>query len=301
MLFRLAHFSDPHLGPMPLGDVFRDFALKRLVGAGSWHFRRRGQHDAAIADTLRKDILAQAPDHVACTGDLINIASYREFPRALNWLNGFGDGDFVSLCPGNHDAYVKIDAARGLDLFSAYMTGGRDGAFPYLRLKRNVAIIGLNSALPRGIGKASGVLGDRQLNTLATMLEDMGARGFCRVVLIHHPPLAGLAPPRKALQDATALTDVLKSKGVELVLHGHNHEAMHNEFAVMKGTAHVFGVPSASMRRGQKHGAAAWNLYAISRSKGAWQIEVQTRELAHGGGFAEIANKSFSCGAGATA
>jgi 3',5'-cyclic AMP phosphodiesterase CpdA len=98
--------------------------------------------------------------------------------------------------------------------------------FPYVRLRRNVALIGLSTAVPQPLHRASGILGPTQLDALEILLNDLRERGFARVVMIHHPPLPGLASSRKALIDAGQLRNVLEAQGAELVLHGHNHEHM---------------------------------------------------------------------------
>ncbi|RVC83466.1 metallophosphoesterase, partial [Mesorhizobium sp. M4A.F.Ca.ET.022.05.2.1] len=44
-MFRLAHISDVHLGPLP-GVTYRELASKRVVGYVNWQRnRRRHMHD----------------------------------------------------------------------------------------------------------------------------------------------------------------------------------------------------------------------------------------------------------------
>ena len=91
-MFTLAHLSDLHLGPLPRADSWRDYLGKRALGKISWHRRRRFLHDPAIAMAMVADIKAHAPDHVALTGDLINIALKQEFVHAAEWLQGLRCG-----------------------------------------------------------------------------------------------------------------------------------------------------------------------------------------------------------------
>ena len=58
------------------------------------------------------DLKAQAPDHIAVTGDLVNISLAAEYAPARAWLDALGPPQDVTLVPGNHDAYVR-GAARG--------------------------------------------------------------------------------------------------------------------------------------------------------------------------------------------
>ena len=98
MALTLAHLSDVHLGPLPPGAAWENFALKRVVGTLNWKLRRHKLHDPAISSALVADIKAAAPDHVAFTGDLMNVSAYAEFPRAARWLQSFGDPSLDFLC-----------------------------------------------------------------------------------------------------------------------------------------------------------------------------------------------------------
>lgn len=288
MALTLAHFSDVHLGPLPPGAIWDNFAPKRLIGSVSWGMNRTKLHHPAVAQAVVDDIRAAEPDHVALTGDLVNIAAHAEFPRGAEWLKEFGKASWISFVPGNHDAYVRVRWEQGLSHFAPYMEGDMAVAaihtsahsaagFPYVRLRRNVAIIGLSSAKPQSLFKAGGTLGATQLQTLSKLLGDLKAKGYYRAVMIHHPPAPGLAPDRKALTDAGALHDILSSEGAELVLHGHNHRAMVNFIAGREARIPVIGVASASSTGTGKYEPATWNLYHISRNQGNWVTEVSVR------------------------
>ncbi len=298
MLFTLAHFSDVHLGPVSVGDILGSFRLKRLVGGASWHFRRRHLHVNHIADALRADILAARPDHIAFTGDLVNLAARGEFERGQTWLQGFGAPDKISFVPGNHDSYVKNDHATGLGLLQPYTTGdGRQAeiAFPYVRLRRNIAMIGVSSAQPQALWRAGGELGQDQLTALEGMLAELGKKGFYRAVMVHHPPLPGLAVARKALRDSAQFKTAIISAGAELVIHGHNHKAMHTELPTAKGMAHIIGVPSASLVDSGRHEGAQWHSFSIGRSKGVWQTTMSRRRWsAELGGFVDAGSVPLS-------
>jgi 3',5'-cyclic AMP phosphodiesterase CpdA len=108
--FVLAHLSDPHLGPLPQPGM-RELASKRLVGYINWRHGRHRAHRRDALDAITRDIHATQPDHLAVTGDLVNIALQAEFTHARRWLETLGRPVDVSVVPGNHDAYV---AAAGL-------------------------------------------------------------------------------------------------------------------------------------------------------------------------------------------
>jgi 3',5'-cyclic AMP phosphodiesterase CpdA len=280
----LSHLSDVHLGPLPESAAWKDFALKRVIGTLSWKLKRHKLHDPAIAEAIVKDIKAAAPDHVAFTGDLLNVSAHAEFPRAADWMENFGDPQWISFVPGNHDAYVPVKWEQGLGHLAPYMTGDMavpstqlTSIFPYVRLRRNLAMIGLNSAAPQSLTRASGSVGLEQLQTLSKLLPDLKAKGYYRAVMIHHPPLPGLAPQRKALSDAAYLRDVLRDGGAELVLHGHNHHPNVTVLEGREGKIPIVGVPSASMNGDSHYEPAAWNLYEITRNQGKWATQVSVR------------------------
>jgi 3',5'-cyclic AMP phosphodiesterase CpdA len=278
--FTLAHLSDVHLGPLPGGATFENFKLKRIIGGLSWGLHRRKIHLSEVAAAIRADILAANPSHVAFTGDIVNIAASKEFTQGASWLKDFGAGDFVSFTPGNHDAYVPISWQNGLAHFAHHMTSDmrQDEPFPFIRLRRNIAMIGVNSASKQGLFSAGGTVGEAQRKRLSSALKTLRERGFYRVVMIHHPPAPGLASPLRALSDAEEIKVIFEAEGAELVLHGHNHERMLTLLESESGKIPIIGVPSASMTATPQHDIAAWNHYSIARSKGQWQTSVQIRQ-----------------------
>ena len=254
------------------------------------------------------DIKAAQPDHIALTGDLINISLRREFEVGAAWLRRFGTGEEISFVPGNHDAYVHVAPEKGIAQWAAYMApdvnvlpretnpSDRPG-FPYVRQRRNVALIGVSTGVPAALHRASGTVGPGQLEALALILKALRERGYCRVIMIHHPPLPGQCVRRRGLDDCEALAEVLKREGAEFILHGHNHTHMHAELATQTGTAHVLGVPSASNAPGGHKPVAAWYHYRIRRQHGLWQADVTVR------GFDETQNtfvpeRNFTLAAG---
>lgn len=279
MNFTLAHFSDLHLGPLPRGAAFHAFRFKRVIGAASWAFNRRKKHLPGIAEALLRDIHAHRPQHVAFTGDATNIASPLEFPRLRAWLDRLGHPEWVSFTPGNHDAYVPVSPEKGLAYFAPFMAGDMktEAPFPYVRLRRNVALIGLNSAEPRWLHSAEGRLGPTQRHHLRLLLAELRAKGFYRLVMIHHPPGPGMAARLRALTDAPELRNILCEEGVELVIHGHNHRREFHWLEHNNSRVPAIGVPSATMAADAHH-PAEWNLYEISRHKGQWQTRVHIRK-----------------------
>jgi 3',5'-cyclic AMP phosphodiesterase CpdA len=79
----------------------------------------------------------------------------------------------------------------------------------------------------------------------------------------------------KRLTDATALRAVLKRRGIELVLHGHDHVHSTMWLEGADRQIPVVGVPSASALAHGHYPAAAYNLFSITRDGGKWHC-VQT-------------------------
>ncbi len=288
-MFTLAHLSDPHLGPLPRPSVAQ-LLSKRMLGFLSWTYRRKGIHDAAVLEALAADLAQTAPDHVAITGDLVNISLPEEFVRAADWLRRLGPPGVVTVIPGNHDAYVAVPWRQAIGLWGEYMAGssvsgggteiapaGEDG-FPFVRRRGPVALIGVSTACPMPPHSAGGRLGSRQIAALGERLIELARERLFRVILIHHPPFDAKGQHRKRLIDSAAFRAVVGRSGAELVLHGHTHRAGLAKLATPAGSVPVIGVPSASARA--EHGGkghAQYNLYRVDRDGSGWRVEVEVR------------------------
>jgi 3',5'-cyclic AMP phosphodiesterase CpdA len=283
-MFVLAHLSDPHLAPLPFPRP-RELLSKRGLGYINWLRKRRKIHRAEMLAALVADLKDHAPDHIAVTGDLVNLSLPAEYPRARAWLGSLGLPQDVSLVPGNHDNYVRGAADLIQSHWHDFMRGeGADGAaFPYLRRRGPVALIGLSTAIPTGLFMATGQLGNPQLARLAKLLEQSGNEGLFRVVLIHHPPVSRRAQHFKRLRDAAALRATLAQQGAELLLHGHDHVLSLRWLDGERGRIPAVGVPSASEAIPRKHDSAGYNLYRIEGGPGAWRCELCSRGLAPDG------------------
>ena len=290
MGFTIAHITDPHLGPAPLPGL-ADFRLKRFMGYVNWKRGRERLNDMALLARLVADLLAQRPDHVAVTGDLVNIGMPAEFRRAAAWMETLGDPRDVSFVPGNHDAYVPAAMPMLAATFARWTTDdcGRSG-FPYLRVRGEVAIIGLTSGVPTAPLMATGKLGRAQLDAFAALLQETGAKSLARVVLIHHPPLAKGAPPLRGLTDAAAFEGVIAAHGCEAILHGHTHKRHVRLLPspaskTVDGRAPVIGAPSAAAATHDPRYRAAYHLVRLAREGERWRIVARARGLALDGDY----------------
>ena len=287
-VFTLAHLSDIHLSPMPrikCGHLLS----KRVLGYVNWHRGRKHMHRRDILEMLTRDLIAQKPDHIAVTGDLVNLGLPEEYLRAAKWLRHLGTPELVTAIPGNHDAYVHMHPDTSTGHWRPYMESNDagealqstpEGGFPFVRRIDDICIIALSTAVPTMPFIAAGSLGNAQLEYLAKALDRLGREGLFRVVLIHHPPLPGQAGWRRGLRDAPKLQDVLRTHGAELVLHGHNHRQSVHELETVSGPAVIVGVPSASEPVDGPTRGARYNEYNIERAGNGWYVEMVGRAAA---------------------
>lgn len=282
-MFRIAHFSDPHLAPLPAPTALQ-LISKRVTGYVNWRRNRHRAMHGHVLEDLLADIHAANPDHICLTGDLVNLALPEELVRAADFLKITGEPSRVSLVPGNHDAYVPGALKRALHLWGPYCTGDdRDApAFPYLRRRGDIVLIGLSTAVATAPFRATGRLGARQRAQLQALLEEN--RDATRIIMLHHPVVKGQVPAYKRLKDAGELAMMLKSTGAELILHGHSHLDTTAEIAGPDGPIPVLGVPSASQSIGSHHPPAGWTEISIGSSAGSCQIKIRRRNW-NGTGF----------------
>ncbi|MGO9430456.1 metallophosphoesterase family protein [Rhodoblastus sp.] len=283
-MFRLAHLSDPHIGPLPK-PRWRELIGKRATGYINWRQGGRSRaHDMQALSSLVADMRAHGPDHVAMTGDICNIGLPGEFPLAAQWLGTLGSPSEVSLAPGNHDVYLRSSVKHMTRELSPWMRGD-DGAqvFPYLRRRDGVAIIGLCSGVPTLPFVAAGKLGASQLMRLEKLLGD--TRDEIRVVLLHHPPVDGGGGIRN-LGDHRALAEILSREGAELVLHGHSHAISRKSLPGPQGPIPVLGICSASSIGRSPRRRAAYYLIDID-AKGR-RLIFTARQLGAAGQFQTI-------------
>ena len=278
--FTLAHLSDPHLPPLPAPRL-RDLAGKRALGYLNWTRNRQKFHRRDVLDALVSDMQAQGPDHIAITGDLVNLALEAEFAPSRAWLESVGAPDRVTVIPGNHDTYVRVTRHRFTEAWGNYLgsddTPDAGVTFPSLRRRGPLALVSVSSAVPTPPLMATGWLGRNQLEALERILAGLSAEQAFRILLIHHPLRSDSRTKR--LTDSFELRGLLLQYGVELILHGHDH--VHSTIWIdgPNGTIPAIGVPSASAVAHGRYPAAAYNLFSIERDGVAWRCEQIVRGI----------------------
>jgi 3',5'-cyclic AMP phosphodiesterase CpdA len=183
----------------------------------------------------------------------------------------------VTLVPGNHDVYTRgaEKNQRFARYFEPYLTSDLPnfrtrqpgGLFPIVKIRGQVAIIGLSSALARPPFVASGRLGDEQLTALREILRCPELEGRTPIVVLHHPvhnPPAWLKSQLEGLADANPLKQLLLPFDRGLVLHGHLHRRIRRRLATRGGSIDVIGATSASLAHPSPARMAGYNLYELA-------------------------------------
>jgi 3',5'-cyclic AMP phosphodiesterase CpdA len=286
-MFVLAHLSDLHMAHTPR---LVELAGKRGLGFINWQRGRKYIHRRETLDAITRDLKAIAADHIAVTGDLVNLSLPVEYAAARRWLDELGPPRDVTVIPGNHDAYVPQALGGPAKYWGDYMRGddgAEAGTFPFVRRRGPLALIALSSAVPTGPFMATGELGGQQLSRLAQALDQTS--GMFRVVLIHHPPDS---PPNRYLRrltDGAEFRQVLAAHGADLVLHGHDHCRAIVRLDGPGKTIPAIGVPSASARVAHRHeNAAGYNLFRIEADGNGWRCEMIGRERGADGSVHDV-------------
>jgi 3',5'-cyclic AMP phosphodiesterase CpdA len=281
-MFVLAHLSDIHLAPLPAVRL-AELMSKRGLGYLNWLRKRRAIHRPEGLAAIVADLKAQQPDHVAVTGDLVNLSLNDEFAPARAWLDALGAPDRASFVPGNHDCYVRAAAGHAARDWGDYMRGDGGETFPFVRRRGPVALIGLSSAVPTLPLAATGRIGKDQLARLGDVLAALKREEAFRVLLIHHPPIPGVNRFRR-LTDAPELREVLRKHGAELVLHGHPHESTLIWISGPREGIPCVGAPSASGSPDHHDDPAGYNLFEIGGEPGAWHCMAVARAMSRDDG-----------------
>lgn len=279
--FTLAHLSDPHLAPLPAPRI-SELAGKRMLGYLNWTRNRHRFHRRDVIDVLVSDLQAQVPDHIAITGDLVNLSLEAEFAAARKWLTSVGTPERVTVVPGNHDAYVRSTQHCFAKAWTSYLAGDHAADhgtnFPALRRRGPLALVSVSTAVPTPPFLATGWLGQSQMDALERMLAKLSSESSFRILLIHHPLRSDARAKR--LTDSSQLIALLQRHGVELVLHGHDH--VHSTMWIEGpggSSIPAIGVPSASAVAHGRHPAAAYNLFSIRRQGDEWRCDQVVRGI----------------------
>lgn len=251
-MMKLGHISDLHVLKIERPRPW-EYLNKRLVGGTNLLLKRKKSHSSRVVRAALERLDEHCDvDHIAITGDLSNLALPSEFAESERIIAQIPDAEHrVSVVPGNHDYYTPGAAKSGRfeDYFAPYiqtdLPGYRDGAsYPFCHLRGdNVAIIGMNSAIPTPWFFATGRVDQKQLRAVDAMLDDPKVRGRFKVVMIHHHLLPfehSRVEFTRRLINAKDVLETLRRRDVDLVIHGHNHHFQTIELPHLRGAGTMY-------------------------------------------------------------
>jgi len=277
---RLAHCSDIHLLSHD-GARWLDLANKRWIGAANLLTNRSRHYKVEAFDDMVADLNELGVEHVLCTGDITNLALKQEYAFARGKFDKLAAGTHNVTCiPGNHDAYVQEGVPLFHDHFGEFAAsdagwawtdadrvGGDDDLYwPVVRVRGDLAIIGISTSRQTPWFTAYGRIGEGQLARVAKALSDPRLAGKRRLVAIHHPPAGKRAKSIiRGLKDHEAFAAVLQAHGCDLVVHGHEHRDM-TESLVGPGDQPipVRGVPSGTYDGVKRDRTARYRLFDVT-------------------------------------
>jgi 3',5'-cyclic AMP phosphodiesterase CpdA len=303
---KLGHISDLHIlkidSPRPW-----QFFNKRLIGGANLLLNRSKSHSSKVVKEALRHLDEDAGvDHIAITGDLSNLALASEFAEAADILSEIKDANQrVSVIPGNHDYYTNetANSRRFEQYFAPYIETDLPGyrtesGYPFCQFKNDdVAIIGMNSAIPTPWFFATGEVDRAQLEATAALLDDPKVRDRFKVVMIHHhllPFAHSRVEYSRRLKNAGDVLDMMRWHDVDLAIHGHNHHFATIEVPHLrgKGTLRVCEAGSASVGSyDDPFFGGKFNVYHIEQGR-LKKIETHLFE-SHDVGFVQWRQQTF--------
>jgi 3',5'-cyclic AMP phosphodiesterase CpdA len=185
------------------------------------------------------DMDAHGAEHLLVSGDFTGYGMPDEFIAAHAAMGEYGVSRArCSVVPGNHDTFAPDAVKR--DYFGAHFGHLLDsdlpeyralGPYPFVHFRGDdVAIVGLHSAQKAVFpGRAHGAVGGRQLDALASLVDDPRMRHRAVLVMLHHAPRradGSRDTHAHGLRDADAFESIVRGDRFA-VLHGHIHHRFH--------------------------------------------------------------------------
>lgn len=282
-LMRLIHLTDPHLSSLE-SCSFSSLRGKRRSGYLSWLKRRRHVYRRETLEKLTAAVLAEKPDRILLTGDLLHIGLEHEACEARGWLESLGPPERVVLVPGNHDRYARDSGAALRKHWREWLPAA---GYPFILQHEGVRLLALDSAVVTPVFSAAGELGQAQLGRYSRMMDGgQPGQNLFTFVLVHHPPLPGMTRRRKALRDAGAFHRALNRKPPDVLLYGHIHVNRSGQ----AGSTRYYCTAAASSRDD-----ASYRVFDLSHTNDQWNARMQLKTL-DGSTFELTEEESWSTG-----
>ncbi|KAA6204935.1 MAG: metallophosphoesterase [Candidatus Tokpelaia sp.] len=287
-MYNFIHISDLHLAPLPPARWWQ-LLNKRLIGYANWQLKRKASVPTGAFEAILQHIRRQTYQHLAISGDLVNLALPAEFDRARAKIASFGAMQDISLVFGNHDAYVPGALALACTVFAPWIKSDSlvtRAAFPYMHIRGEIAFIGVSSAIATPPFIAAGYFSASQARALSLLLQQAAEQRLFRVVMIHHPPYYGATKGSRALWGIKRFQKTVAAAGAELIIHGHTHLP---SLVYIQGKAGsngrqkrvpVVGAAAAAQKFGGHKPPAGYNLFSIGKNRrGEWHCRLRRFSL----------------------
>jgi len=277
--YTISHISDLHL---PMNEIpdYKELFNKRIIGLINWHLNRKNNHNENIIKDLISDLKKQTYDHLIVSGDLVNLSLENEYINASETLKKINIPENISLVPGNHDHYIKMDYDRSIFHWKDYIQTDellsnnfkmKKDAFPYLKIRNDVALIGLSTAIPTLPFMCYGKIGKDQLKNLEDIFIYLSKKEYFKILILHHP-IHNVGPFNfKGILDNNKLIKLLNNYNIELLLHGHLHRDSITYLKTKKSIIPCFGIPSSS-KISKKEKQTSYNKYEIHKANNKWSF-----------------------------
>lgn len=282
MLDAIIHLTDLHFWSLT-ANPFRLLG-KRAVGQLNVVFHRRRHFDHSGAAELISHLKEVGAPLLLITGDFTSTAMREEFAQAAEFLAQVEQaGVRVALVPGNHDRYTfRSTHQRLLEGILAPFCP-KDGWPHLLRTSSGNPVLLLDEARPNPFS-ARGAITERDLSTVAGLLEELAREGRLLVAAGHYPlltrtPLYSLRPGRR-LRGAQRLRALLAGYPYPvLYLYGHVHRSTFFRDHDQSRLFHLSTKPAFMRRHG---GAAELALTHIGIAADGFEVHWHRRAAATG-------------------
>ena len=220
----IIHISDLHFHSYP--KMLSEFNAKRVLGAANLLIRRAREFPVNRAELMVEKIKEMEWDHLVLSGDITQLSLEREFLQAREILDPLlTRKDRVTVIPGNHDRYVKID--EGEDLFNKYFGEffGND-EIHVAKINPQWLLVGWDSAHPNDLRTASGTVKSSTIKSTENLIQN--STDLTNFIVVNHYPLTFPEGWRfDSLHELYNLVPVrnwiLQNPQIRLYLHGHIH------------------------------------------------------------------------------
>lgn len=177
---------------------------------------------------------------------------------------------------------INSESSTALQVRDASAPDG-DLRWPFVRIRGDIALIGVTTSRATPWFTAYGRVGEPQLARLRQFLVDDRVRNKVRIVAIHHPPAGKAAHNRiRGLRDHEAFARVIHEVGCDLILHGHEHRDMAEVLPGPHGPVPVRGIASGTYEHDKPHRTARYRIFNIENGRiTAEQLRIWRRDPGH--------------------